>query len=83
MILLMFFVSTGVMAAESAEPFPPGKDALLVKQVCSSCHPANLVLDQRFTEAEAKKFYRLYVGNPDTDQGRRIIEYLTTVLGEK
>lgn len=71
-------------SAESASyPFPPGKDAILVKQVCASCHPANLVLDRRFDEADAKKFYRLYVGNPDTDQGRRIVEYLTTVLGEK
>jgi hypothetical protein len=73
---------TAAVAAESIEPFPPGKNAALVKQVCTACHSAMLVVDRKFDVAAAKKMYRLFVGNPDSDQGKLVVEYLSTVLGE-
>jgi hypothetical protein len=39
-------------------PFPPGKNAMLVKQTCSQCHTPNVVLDQTFDEKTAGKIYR-------------------------
>ena len=64
-------------------PFPPGKNAKLVKKVCSSCHGADFAVSRVYNEKTARKDYELMLGNPDTEQGKMIIEYLVTVLGEK
>jgi hypothetical protein len=56
--------------------------AALVKQVCTSCHGANFVVDRRYDAASATKVYRLFVGDPVSEQGKLVVEYLTTVLGE-
>lgn len=69
-------------AADSAYPFPPGEHAVLAKQVCASCHDASLVIDRRYDRESARKLYRLFVGDPDSPQGRNIVEYLATALGE-
>src|SRR3974390_2599655 len=81
MIAVVITAATAV-AAESIEPFAPGKNAALVKRGCSACPSATLVVDRTFSVAEAKKYYRLYVGNPDSDEGKLVVEYLSTVLGE-
>ncbi len=81
-ILAMLFAAGTMVAAENIAPFPPGKNAALVKQVCTSCHSAMLVVDRRYDVEGAKKRYRLFVGNPDSEQGRLVVEYLSTVLGE-
>mgnify|MGYP003352399020 CR=1 FL=1 len=81
--LSALLVPVATDAADSHEPFPAGPNALLAKQVCSACHPAALVIDRRYDEAEAKKFYRLMVGDPESEQGRLIVRYLTTALGER
>lgn len=70
-------------ADRSADPFPPGRHAALVKQVCVDCHGAKVITDKRFTKEEAEGFYRNMVSsNLDTEQARNIIEYLTTTLGQ-
>ena len=68
---------------EEAYPFPPGKNAKLVKQVCTGCHAAEMVYLRTFDEQSARKYYEVMVGDPDSEQGKKIIEYLTTVLGFK
>lgn len=68
-------------AAEDSSPFPPGENAALVKKVCTECHAPGVVISTQFDEALAKKMYRQFVGDPDSDQGRRVVKYLTTVLG--
>lgn len=68
---------------EEAYPFPPGKNAKLVKQVCTACHSAEMVYLRTFDEKSARKYYDLMVGDPDSEQGKKLIEYLTTVLGLK
>ncbi|HYB22001.1 MAG TPA: hypothetical protein VEH09_13780 [Thermodesulfobacteriota bacterium] len=68
---------------EEAPPFPPGKNAKLVKQVCAPCHSAEIVYLRVYDENSARKYYENMVGDPDSDQGRKVIEYLTTVLGFK
>ena len=77
-------------AAFSAEPegdpspFPRGPNALLVKQTCSQCHTPNVVVTQTFTEESARKIYRKMMGeSPDTERGKKVVEYLSKVLGEK
>jgi hypothetical protein len=80
---VLFAVCMTAHAAENIAPFPPGKNAALVKQVCTQCHGANFVLDRRFDMAAAKKVYRLFVGDPESEQGKQVVEYLTTVLGEE
>jgi len=65
-------------------PFPPGPNAVLVKQTCSKCHSPNVVITQTFTEKTARKLYQKMLGeSPDTERGKKIVEYLSTVLGEK
>ncbi len=64
-------------------PFPPGKNAKLAKKVCSSCHVADFVIYRVYDEKMAREYYDSMLGNPDTEQGKMIIEYLVTVLGEK
>lgn len=64
-------------------PFPPGRNAMLVKQTCSQCHTPNVVLTQTFTEKTARKYYQKMLGeSPDTERGKKIVEYLSTVMGE-
>lgn len=65
-------------------PFPPGPNAMLVKQTCSQCHTPNVVLSQTFNEKTARKIYQKMLGeSPDTERGKKIVEYLSTVMGEK
>jgi mono/diheme cytochrome c family protein len=65
-------------------PFPPGPNAMLVKQTCSQCHTPNVVVTQTFTEQTARKYYQKMLGeSPDTERGKKIVEYLSTVMGEK
>jgi hypothetical protein len=82
--MLVLTVTLGAtVAAEDIAPFPPGKNAALVKKVCTSCHSATLVVDRRYDVAGARKRYRLFVGNPDSEEGKLVVEYLSTVLGEE
>jgi mono/diheme cytochrome c family protein len=72
--------------AESGDPspFPPGPNAMLVKQTCSACHTPNVVVTQTFSEKTARRVYQKMMGeSPDTERGKKIVEYLSTVLGEK
>jgi mono/diheme cytochrome c family protein len=65
-------------------PFPPGKNAMLVKQTCSQCHTPNVVLSQTFDEKTARKIYQKMLGeSPDTERGKKIVEYLVTYMGDK
>jgi hypothetical protein len=65
-------------------PFPPGPHAMLVKQTCSQCHSPNMIVTQTFDEKSARKIYQKMMGeSPDTERGKKIVEYLTTALGEK
>ena len=65
-------------------PFPAGPNAVLVKQTCSKCHSPNVVVTQTFSEKTARKLYQKMMGeSPDTERGKKIVEYLSTVLGEK
>jgi cytochrome c5 len=73
-------------ADESGDPspFPPGPNAMLVKQTCSQCHTPNVVLSQTFNEKTARKIYQKMLGeSPDTERGKKIVQYLSTVMGEK
>ena len=76
-------VPAGSEESEEAYPFPPGKNAKLVKQVCTGCHAAEMVYLRTFDEKSARQNYETMVGDPDSAQGKKIIEYLTTVLGFK
>lgn len=65
-------------------PFPPGRNAMLVKQTCSQCHTPNVVITQTFSEKTARKYYQKMMGeSPDTERGKKIVTYLSTVLGEQ
>lgn len=68
---------------DEAYPFPPGKNAKLVKQVCASCHDAETVYLRTYDEKSARQYYELYVSDPDAEQAKKVIEYLCTVLGFK
>ena len=65
-------------------PFPPGPNALLVKQTCSQCHSPNVVITRTFTKLSARKMYQKMMGeSPDTERGQKIVDYLYTVMGDK
>jgi hypothetical protein len=65
-------------------PLPPGPNAMLVKQTCSQCHTLNTIVTQSFDEKSARKIYQKMMGeSPDTERGKKVVEYLTTALGEK
>ena len=65
-------------------PFKPGPNAMLVKQTCSECHSPNVVVTQTFSLESARKIYKKMLGeSPDTERGKKIVEYLSTVLGEE
>lgn len=65
-------------------PFPPGPNAMLVKQTCSRCHSPNVVVTQTFNEKTARKLYQKMTGeSPDSERGKKVVEYLYTVLAEK
>lgn len=67
---------------KTADPFPPGRHAALVKKVCVDCHGAKVITDKRFTKEEAQDFYTSMVSKDlTTEQAKNIIEYLTTTLG--
>ncbi|MGO4381669.1 hypothetical protein [Pseudoduganella sp. RAF53_2] len=77
---------TPAAPAETGDPspFPPGPNAMLVKETCSKCHSPNVVVTQTFNEKTARKIYQKMLGeSPDTERGKKIVEYLYTVLGEK
>ncbi|HWZ47365.1 MAG TPA: hypothetical protein VNX00_04000, partial [Herbaspirillum sp.] len=64
-------------------PFPPGPNVMLVKQTCSQCHTPNVIVTQTFSEKTARKLYQKMMGeSPDTERGKKIVEYLSTALGE-
>jgi hypothetical protein len=70
--------------AGDPSPFPPGPNALLVKQTCSQCHSPNVVVTRTFSKLSARKMYQKMMGeSPDTERGQKIVEYLYTVMGEK
>lgn len=88
--LLVLTTALGGQFASAGEPegdpspFPPGPNAMLVKQTCSQCHTPNVVLNQTFNEKTARKIYQKMLGeSPDTERGKKIVEYLYTVMGEK
>lgn len=74
-----------VLSAEDqdADPFPPAPDAALVKHVCSACHAATPVLDQRYSREDAERYYANMVGSDlSSRQAQKVIAYLSTVLGQ-
>jgi len=77
--------STHVRPEEISDsyPFPPGKNGKLVKEVCSGCHDSTIVVMKKYDRESARRYYKSMVGDPDSEQGQKVIEYLTTVLGVK
>jgi hypothetical protein len=70
--------------AGDPSPFPPGPNVMLVKRTCSQCHAPNVIVTQTFDEDSARKIYQKMLGeSPDTGRGKKIVEYLSTVLGDK
>lgn len=85
-LLALAFAPFGAVSAADGDPspFPPGPNAMLVKQTCSACHTPNVIVTQTFSEKTARKIYQKMMGeSPDTERGKKIVEYLSTVLGEK
>jgi len=41
-----------------------------------------LVVERGYDVEGARKRYRFFVGNPDSQEGKLVVEYLGTVLGE-
>ena len=83
-LLLSISLSASVaLADDDFSPFPPGENAALVKKVCTECHAANVVISAQFDEKLARKQYKLFVGDPDSEEGQKVIKYLTTVLGPR
>jgi hypothetical protein len=87
---LLALAAAAASQAFSAEPegdpspLPPGSNAMLVKQTCSQCHALNVIVTQSFDEKSARKIYQKMMGeSPDTERGKKIVEYLSTALGEK
>ena len=75
--------ATGAEAGDPS-PFPPGPNVMLVKRTCSQCHAPNVIVTQTFDEESARKIYQKMLGeSPDTERGKKIVEYLSTVLGDK
>jgi hypothetical protein len=64
-------------------PFPPGENAAVTRQTCSECHDGTIVTARRYDEESARRYFRLMVGNPETELGRKVIAYLTDTLGEE
>jgi hypothetical protein len=69
--------------ADDIAPFPPGDNAALVKKTCTECHGAGIIMSTQFDEKLARRQYKLFVGDPDSEDGQKVIKYLTTVLGPK
>jgi hypothetical protein len=42
-----------------------------------------MVYLRTYDEKSARKYYQMMVGDPDSEEGKKIIEYLTTVLAFK
>jgi hypothetical protein len=75
--------ATGAEASDPS-PFPPGPNVMLVKRTCSQCHAPNVIVTQTFDEDSARKIYQKMLGeSPDTERGKKIVEYLSTALGDK
>jgi hypothetical protein len=71
-------------SAGDPSPFPPGPNVMLVKQTCSQCHAPNVIVTQTFDEQSARNIYQKMLGeSPDTERGKKIVQYLSTVLGDK
>ena len=69
-------------AAQDTSPFPPGENAALVKQICSGCHDGRLVVSKQYDDQSARRYWRVMMGtDPESDDARKVIAYLTTVLG--
>ena len=89
LLSMIFYSVIGAWAPARVEeisdhyPYPPGKNAKLVKEVCTPCHYAELVTMRDYDEESARRYYELWVGDPDSEQGKKVIEYLITVLGQK
>lgn len=82
--LLTSSVAISQAPADDPAPFPPGQNALLVKQTCSQCHSPNLVVNHTFTKLSARKIYQTMMGeSPDTERGQKIVDYLYKVMGDK
>jgi len=70
--------------AGDPSPFPSGPNAMLVKRTCSQCHAPNVIVTQTFDEESARKIYQKMLGeSPDTERGKKIVDYLSTALGDK
>lgn len=69
--------------AEDTSPFPAGENAALVKKTCTECHGASVVVSAQFDEKLARKQYKLFVGDPDSEEGQKVVKYLTTYLGPR
>ena len=82
-VLSLVTLSCSIARADDFAPFPPGENAALVKKTCTECHAANVVLSAQFDQALARKQYKLFVGDPDSEDGQKVIKYLTTVLGPR
>ena len=85
--ILIFLIGAGthgnVQESSDSYPFPPGNNAKLAKDVCTACHYAQLVIIRSYDEKSARTYYEMMVGDPDSEQGKKVIEYLVAVLGEK
>ncbi len=70
------------VADTKAFPFPAGEHAALTKQICAECHEASLVVRKRYDRASAQRYYKLMTGDdPGSENGQKVIQYLTTILG--
>jgi len=70
------------VADTKAFPFPAGEHAALTKQICAECHEASIVVRKRYDRTSAQRYYKLMTGDdPGSENGRKVIQYLTTVLG--
>jgi hypothetical protein len=83
-------LAVGIAAAASPDededrlyPFPPGEHAALTRQTCAACHDPSVVTTKRYDEESARRYFRIMVGNPDTETARKVITYLSTVLAEE
>jgi cytochrome c553 len=83
-LLATLSIATATAAlAEDTSPFPAGENAALVKKTCTECHGASVVVSAQFDEKLARKQYKLFVGDPDSEEGQKVVKYLTTFLGPR
>jgi hypothetical protein len=82
--LMMTLLLAGPAAGDTPNgSFPPGGGVALTQKICTRCHGANLILSKIFDAASAERYWRTMVGtDPNSDEARKVITYLSTVLGE-